>query len=112
MTPTTLSTSILIEKNAAAKFWPRPLFALLGYSTNADIIEEFFSTRKVKIKSEKEFAKFVGKILAQDVVDEESGLVFGKAGEKLTTAMLKRMVDAGIDTIRIAEDADETQSYH
>ena len=62
----------------------------------------------MKIKSEKDFAKLVGKILAEDVVDEESGLVFGKAGEKLTTAMLKRMVDAGVDAVRIAEDADET----
>ncbi len=55
---------------------------------------------------------YVGKILAQDVVDEESGLVFGKAAEKLTTAMLKRMVDAGIDVIRIAEDADEYKPDH
>lgn len=79
----------------------------LGYSTNADIIEEFFSTRKMKIKSEKDFEKLVGKILAEDVLDEESGLIFGKAGEKLTTAMLKRMVDADISMVRIAEDADE-----
>lgn len=79
----------------------------LGYSTNADIIEEFFTTRKMKIKSEKEFVKIVGKILAQDVIEEESGLVFGKAGEKLTTAMLKRMLDAGVDMVRIAENADE-----
>jgi len=79
----------------------------LGYSTNADIIEEFFSTRKVKIKSQKEFEKLVGKILAEDVIDEESGLLFGKAAEKLTTAMLKRMLDAGIGIVRIAEDADE-----
>jgi len=80
----------------------------LGYSTNSDIIEEFFSTRKVKLKSEKEIAKYVGMILAEDVVDDETGLVFGKASEKLTTAMLKRMVDAGITSIRVAEDADET----
>ena len=53
-----------------------------------------FNTIKVKIKSEKDFPKLVGKILAEDVVDEESGVVFGKAAEKLTTAMLKRMVDA------------------
>ncbi len=79
----------------------------LGYSTNADIIEEFYSTRKVKIKSEKDFEKLVGKILAEDVLEEESSLMFGKAGEKLTTAMLKRMVDAGIEMIKIAEDADE-----
>jgi DNA-directed RNA polymerase subunit beta len=96
------------RKKRRRKILATTFIRALGYSTNADIIEEFFSTRKVKIKSEKEFAKLVGKILAQDVVDNESGLVFGKAAEKLTTAMLKRMVDAGIDMIRIAEDADES----
>ena len=96
------------RKKRRRKILATTFIRALGYSTNSDIIEEFFSTRKVKIKSEKEFAKYVGKILAQDVIDEESGVVFGKASEKLTTAMLKRMVDAGVDVIRIAEDADET----
>lgn len=96
------------RKKRRRKILATTFIRALGYSTNTDIIEEFFSTRKVKIKNEKEFVKYVGKILAQDVVDEESGLVFGKAAEKLTTAMLKRMVDAGIDVIRIAEDAEDT----
>lgn len=96
------------RKKRRRKILATTFIRALGYSTNSDIIEEFFSTRKQKIKSEKEFAKLVGKILAEDVVEEESGVVFGKAGEKLTTAMLKRMVDAGIDQIRIAEDADES----
>ena len=80
----------------------------LGYSTDSDIIEEFFNTYRVKIKSDKDFPKLVGKILAEDILDEETGVVFGKASEKLTTAMLKRMFDAGINAVRIAEDADET----
>lgn len=96
------------RKKRRRKILATTFIRALGYSSNSDIIEEFFTTRKYKIKSEKEFAKLVGKILAQDVVDEESGVVFGKASEKLTTAMLKRIVDAGIDVIRIAEDADET----
>ena len=96
------------RKKRRRKILATTFIRALGYSTNSDIIEEFFTTRKYKIKNEKEFAKLVGKILAQDVIDEESGLIFGKAGEKLTTAMLKRIVDAGIDVIRIAEDADET----
>lgn len=96
------------RKKRRRKILATTFIRALGYSSNADIIEEFFSTRKMKITSEKEFARLVGKILAQDVIDEDSGLVFGKAAEKLTTAMLKRMVDAGIDQIRIAEDADES----
>ncbi|MDP1880631.1 MAG: DNA-directed RNA polymerase subunit beta [Parachlamydiaceae bacterium] len=96
------------RKKRRRKILATTFIRALGYSTNSDIIEEFFTTRKYKVKSEKEFAKLVGKILAQDVIDEESGVVFGKASEKLTTAMLKRIVDAGIDSVRIAEDADET----
>lgn len=80
----------------------------LGFSTDADIIEEFFSTRRVKIKSEKEFSKFIGMILAEDVLDANTGTIYGKAGEKLTTAMLKKMHESDIQMIRIAEDADET----
>ncbi len=96
------------RKQRRRKILATTFIRTLGFSSNSDIIEEFFNTRKVKLKSEKEIAKYVGKILAEDVIDEESGLVFGKAAEKLTTAMLKRMMDAKITTIRIAEDADET----
>ncbi len=96
------------RKKRRRKILATTFIRALGFSSNMDIIEEFFVTRKVKIKSEKEFVKFLGKILAQDVVDESTSLFFGRAGEKLTTAMLKRMADAGIETIRIAEDADES----
>jgi len=96
------------RKKRKRKILATTFIRCLGYSTNADIMEEFFETKKYKIKSEKDFGKLVGKILAEDVQDVDSGLVFGKASEKLTTAMLKRMVDAGVDQIRIAEDADES----
>jgi len=96
------------RKKRRRKILATTFIRALGYSSNSDIIEEFFTTRKYKIKNEKEFAKLLGKILAQDVIDEETGVVFGKASEKLTTAMLKRIMDAGIDVIRIAEDADES----
>lgn len=98
------------RKKRRRKILATTFIRALGYSTNADIIEEFFSTRKVKIKAAREFAKIVGKILAQDVIDEQTGVIFGKAGEKLTTAMLKRMADAGVDSLKIAEDADENSA--
>jgi len=96
------------RKKRRRKILATSFIRTLGYSSDADILEEFFSTLRVKIKSEKDFTKLVGKILAEDVVETENGVVFGKAGEKLTTAMLKRMLDAGVAAIKIAEDADET----
>lgn len=96
------------RKKRRRKILATSFIRTLGYSTDADILEEFFSTVRVKIKSDKDFSKLVGKILAEDVIDEESGVVFGKASEKLTTAMLKRMLDAQIPAVKITEDADET----
>jgi len=95
------------RKKRRRKILATTFIRALGYSSNQDIIEEFFSTRKARFAAEKDFAKLVGKILAEDVLDEENGALFGRAGEKLTTAMLKRMNDAGVKSIRIAEDADE-----
>jgi DNA-directed RNA polymerase subunit beta len=96
------------RKKRRRKILATSFIRTLGYSSDADIIEEFFSTVKVKIRSDKDFTKLVGKILAEDVIEEQSGTIFGKASEKLTTAMLKKMLDAGIPAVRIAEDADET----
>ncbi len=96
------------RKKRRRKILATTFIRALGFSSDADIIEEFFSTKDIKLKSEKDFTDLVGKILAADVMDEASGLVYGKAGEKLSTAMLKRMVDANMNTLRIAEDANET----
>ncbi len=96
------------RKKRRRKILATTFIRALGFSSNADIIDEFFTTKKYKVKSEKDFASLVGKILAQDVIEEESNVQFGKAAEKLTTAMLKRMVDAGIKSIAIAEEATET----
>lgn len=96
------------RKKRRRKILATTFIRTLGYSSDADIIEEFFDTVKMKLMSDKDFPKFVGKILAEEIVEQETGTIFGKAGEKLTTAMLKRMLDSGIEVIRIAENADET----
>jgi DNA-directed RNA polymerase subunit beta len=96
------------RKKRRRKILATSFIRALGYSTDSDIIEEFFNTARVKIRSDKDFAKLVGKILAEDVVEEETGVIFGRASEKLTTAMLKRMLDSGVSSLKIAEDADET----
>ncbi len=79
----------------------------LGYSSDTDIIEEFFVTRTVTLKNDQDLAGLVGFILADQIQDVQTPAILGRAGEKLTTAMLKRMLDAGITEVKIAEDAGE-----
>jgi len=95
------------RKKRRRKILATSFIRALGYSTDSDIIEEFFKTSKHLVKSEKDFTKLVGKILAENVIDAQSELVYGKSGEKLSTAMLKRILDAKIPSITIAEEADE-----
>ncbi len=95
------------RKKRRRKILATTFIRALGYSSDADIIEEFFTVTEAKIKSENDFVNLVGKVLADDVADKDSGLVYGKAGEKLSTAMLKRILDAKIHTLKLAEDADE-----
>lgn len=95
------------RKKRRRKILATTFIRALGYSSDADILEEFFTISEHKIKSEKDFAKLVGKILGADVLDEQNALVYGKAGEKLSTAMLKRILDAKIGSIKIAEECDE-----
>lgn len=95
------------RKKRRRKILATTFIRALGYSTDADILEEFFTITEHKIKSEKDFAKLVGKILGADVIDAQNALVYGKAGEKLSTAMLKRILDAKIASIKIAEECDE-----
>lgn len=96
------------RKRRRRKILATTFIRILGYSTDADIIEEFFSTARVKLRSERDFERLVGRILAEDVLVEEPELLIGRAGERLTTAMLKRMMESGVKIVRIAEDADET----
>ncbi|ANH78864.1 DNA-directed RNA polymerase subunit beta [Candidatus Chlamydia sanziniae] len=95
------------RKKRRRKILAMTFIRALGYSSDADIIEEFFKIEENVLKSEKDFALLVGRVLADNVIDETSSLVYGKAGEKLSTAMLKRMLDAGITAVKIAVDADE-----
>lgn len=108
----TFDTSDMIHiyvdrKKRRRKILATTFIRALGYSTDSDIIEEFFSTQYYSLRSEHDFAQCAGKILAENVQEAESGILFGKAGEKLSTAMLKRILDAKIHTLKIAEEADE-----
>ena len=80
------------RKKRRRKILAMTFIRALGYSTDADIIEEFFAVEERALHSEKDFVSLVGKVLADNVTDADSSLVYGKAGEKLSTAMLKRIL--------------------
>ncbi|MEG0037058.1 MAG: hypothetical protein RR733_02830, partial [Victivallaceae bacterium] len=95
------------RKKRRRKILAMTFIRALGYSSDADIIEEFFPVEEISVRSERDFSNLVGRVLADNVTDESTSLIYGKAGEKLSTAMLKRILDAGISPLKIAVGADE-----
>ncbi len=72
----------------------------LGHSTDEDILKLFYEFDSVSISS-RSYAKAVGKLSAQTVVDKESGEVLVSASDEITEAIATGLVEAGIKEIKV-----------
>lgn len=61
-------------------------------------VEEYV-INDIKYSNYKDFQVLVGKILAQDVIDQKSGIVLAQAEEQLNEATINKIVDAKIEKI-------------
>ncbi len=71
------------------------------FGTTAAIIKAFFETEKVSLTSKTVKDKVIGKILAADVLDKESGEVLAKACEIVSEGNLNNFKDLGIDSVEV-----------
>jgi len=85
------------------------LLKALGYD-DEQLLREFYKIDTVEIKKEKYFCRFqpetfIGTRLTNDIISPEDGKVLGKKGRKVSRALAKRIVLAGIKMIEVqAED--------
>jgi DNA-directed RNA polymerase subunit beta len=79
------------------------LLRALGFSSDTDIIEQFYETEKVYFTPKKS-AKAIGKITAEDVVDSETGEVIVAAGHEMTEEIVEKLRDLKTDPIKIIKN--------
>ncbi len=72
----------------------------LGHSKDEDILKLFYDIENVSVSS-RSFAKAVGKLSAQAVIDKESGEVVISAGEEITESLAEKAVEAGVKEIKV-----------
>ena len=79
----------------------------LGYGSNEEILDLFFESRDVTItaKESTKDQKLFDSFLARNIVGPEDGIVYGKAGERVSESLLKRLRTGGILTLTIAKGA-------
>ncbi|WP_456386068.1 DNA-directed RNA polymerase subunit beta [Desulfolithobacter sp.] len=81
------------------------LLKALGY-TSEQLLREFYDVDTVRVDQGRytlvfKPETFIGQRLNRDLVDPETGEVLGKKGRKISKALAKRIVKAGIETIEI-----------
>ncbi|MBN1526490.1 MAG: DNA-directed RNA polymerase subunit beta, partial [Candidatus Omnitrophica bacterium] len=83
------------------KFLATTLLRVFGYSTDDDILKAFSGVEKHDLSRLSELKKLLGKTLASDVVDKDTGnLVVGK-NEILTDEQADRIWEAGIRHVNV-----------
>ncbi len=85
-----------------------------GIEENEDIISLFYGTEeakpgktKIKIGNKNyESEDLVGRVIAQDIIDEETGEVLADAGEELTEAGIGRILGSGVKSFALIKHQD------
>ena len=96
---------IYVHIDKKKKFPATALLRAFGYGTDEQILRQFYTTKELDLAGgfEDRAARreMLGTLLAQDVVDPETGEIIAETAEELTPDLYNRLRRAGIDRIRV-----------
>ncbi|MEX2282140.1 MAG: DNA-directed RNA polymerase subunit beta, partial [Gemmatimonadota bacterium] len=96
---------VFVHIDKKKKFPATALLRAFGYSKNEDILRLFYSTRDLDLSGDIEVNKqrrdVIGTLLAEDIVDPESGEVIAEISTEFTVDVLNRLRRANIDTAKV-----------
>jgi DNA-directed RNA polymerase subunit beta len=93
----------LDRKKRRRKFLTTTFFRALGYGSDQDILGLFYDLETVSVKAAENMEDLQNKVLVQDAVDEDKGIVVGRAFEPLSKAVIRQIADLGISKIKVVD---------
>src|SRR6266404_7507302 len=113
----------LDRKKRRRKFLTTPFFRALAFleadgkakdgadknrGTDEEILKLFYEVEELSVKEAEKLEDLPNKVLVEDAVDAEKGLVVARAFEPLSKAVVKQIAELGINKIKIVDTtADE-----
>ncbi|MBM3859420.1 MAG: DNA-directed RNA polymerase subunit beta [Verrucomicrobia bacterium] len=91
----------LDRRHRRRKFLITTFLRTLGYGSDEDIIKLFYQIEDLKLKDFSEDGP--DRVLIADVVDDEKGVVVGRAFEPLTKAVCKQILDLGVEKVKVVD---------
>ncbi len=93
----------LDRKKRRRKFLTTTFFRALGYSTDAEILQLFYDIEELTIREAEKRDDLQNKVLIEDAVDPDKGLVVARAFEPLSKAVVKQIGELGTNKIRVVD---------
>ncbi len=93
----------LDRKKRRRKFLTTTFFRALGYGSDADILKLFYEIEELNIKDADKLEDLQNKVLIEDALDADKGIVVARAFEPLSKAVVKQILDVGVTKIRVVD---------
>ena len=75
----------------------------LARGTDEEILKLFYAIEEMAVKDAEKIEDLQNRVLVQDAVDQEKGLVVARAFEPLSKAVLKQIGELGIAKIKVVD---------
>jgi DNA-directed RNA polymerase subunit beta len=93
----------LDRKKRRRKFLTTTFFRALGYGTDEDILKLFYDVEDLNVKDAEKLEDIQNKVLIEDAVDSDKGIVVARAFEPLSKAVVKQIAELGKSKIRVVD---------
>src|SRR5881397_165122 len=93
----------LDRKKRRRKFLTTTFFRALGYSSDADVLKLFYDIEELTVKAAENLDDIQNKVLIEDAIDQEKGIVVARAFEPLSKAVVKQIAELGVTKIRVVD---------
>ncbi|MGD2279105.1 MAG: DNA-directed RNA polymerase subunit beta, partial [Candidatus Omnitrophota bacterium] len=82
------------------KFLATTFLRMFGLSKDEDILRAFGGIEEIRLNRQKQCEELVGKVLAEDVIDDKTSSLLAQQTEKITSTVADRIWEAGIRKVK------------
>src|SRR5437773_6222434 len=93
----------LDRKKRRRKFLTTTFFRALGYSSDADVLKLFYDIEELTVRAAENLDDIQNKVLIEDAIDQDKGIVVARAFEPLSKAVVKQIAELGVTKIRVVD---------
>jgi len=95
----------LDRKKRRRKFLTTTFFRALGYGSDLDVLKLFYNIEELTIKEAEGLEDIQNKVLIEDALDPDKGIVVARAFEPLSKAVVKQIAEIGVSKIRVVDSS-------